>query len=152
MMFSHILVTVDGSRASEAVVPYAIDLARRVGARMTLLRVVNTVGATHVKASERGAVSPGGGLAWARERGEREAQDYLDSQVKKLASADVSLQTLVRSGDPAAEVLAAARETGADTIAMATHSRRGLDRLMMGSVAERVVHGSPAPVLLLRVD
>jgi nucleotide-binding universal stress UspA family protein len=35
---------------------------------------------------------------------------------------------------------------------MATHSRRGLDRLMMGSVAERVVHGSPAPVLLLRVD
>jgi nucleotide-binding universal stress UspA family protein len=151
-MFRRLLVTLDGSRGAEAVIPYAVELASRTSANLTLLRVVNTTVANQVKPSERGAIGRPHSFEAAREQFEREALEYLEKQSQKVRHFGVDVDVLVRSGDPSVEILAAAREAVADTIAMATHSRRGIDRLMMGSVAERVVHGSNVPVLLLRVD
>jgi nucleotide-binding universal stress UspA family protein len=152
MMFRHLLVTIDGSRASEAVIPYAIEVAKRLDARLTLIRVVNTTGAAQVKASERGSMGKPRSFDAAREWSEHQALDYLEKQAQKARHFGLDVDVLVRSGDPATEILAAADAVGADTIGMATHSRRGLDRLMMGSIAEQVVHLTSMPVLLLRVD
>ena len=59
-------------------------------------------------------------------------------------------ETLVISGDPAERVLETARGLAADLIVMGTHGRKGLSRLVLGSVAERVVRESPVPVLTVR--
>jgi nucleotide-binding universal stress UspA family protein len=56
----------------------------------------------------------------------------------------------VRAGNPAREIVAAARELGVDVIVMGTHGRTGLSHALMGSVAERVVRLAPCPVLTLR--
>jgi nucleotide-binding universal stress UspA family protein len=59
-------------------------------------------------------------------------------------------QILIWSGDPAAAILQAAHDLDADLIVMATHGRKGIDRLILGSVAERVVRESPKPVLTVK--
>ena len=132
--------------------PYVIDVSKRLGATVTLLRVVNTTGAAHVSAGERGAVGRPKTRDDLRRRGENEAREYLDRQAQNIRCFDIRVDVVVRSGDPAAEIIAATGEYHADTIAMATHSRRGVDRLMLGSVAERVLHGATVPLMLLRVD
>ena len=57
----------------------------------------------------------------------------------------------VRRGEPAAEIAAAARDAGADLIAMTTHGRSGLGRLLFGSVAESVLRRAEIPVFLMRL-
>ena len=151
-MFGHILIPLDGSRASEAIIPHMTDLAKRLNAAVTLVRVVNTMGAVQVAASERGAVGGPRTVDEVRRRGERVALQYLERQAQGIRCFNVPSSVTVRSGDPAAEILEAARACHADCIAMATHSRRGLDRLMLGSVAERVLHTARVPVILLRAE
>ena len=56
----------------------------------------------------------------------------------------------VRRGEPVAEIVTAARETGADVIAMTAHGRSGFSRLLLGSVAEAVLRQAEAPVLMMR--
>ncbi len=58
----------------------------------------------------------------------------------------------VRQGDPAAILIAVAQETGADLIALSTHGRTGLARIVLGSVAEQVLHRTTRPLLLIRPD
>lgn len=150
-MFRHLLVTLDGSRSSEAILPYVTDLAKRLNASVTLVRIVSTAGAVHVNPGERGAVGRPR-MDAVRRRAETEAHDYLERQAQTLRRFDIAVSTDVRSGDPAVEIVSAAQDLRADTIAMATHSRRGIDRIMLGSVAERVLHLARVPVILLRAD
>ncbi len=63
----------------------------------------------------------------------------------------VEHETLLRHGHPAEEVVKAAQELKADLVVMATHGRRGLSHLVLGSVAEKVVRESTAPVLTVRI-
>jgi nucleotide-binding universal stress UspA family protein len=64
----------------------------------------------------------------------------------------VRVRYLLVEGNPAAEILSAAREGNCDLIVMGTHGRTGLNRLLMGSVAEEVVRKAPCPVLTVRAD
>ncbi len=147
-MFKHLLVTLDGTARSESVIPHAIDLARVMGAEITLLRVVDAVNADW---SERGAMgkSHGGTAAWSAFTDQ--AQSYLDRLAAQVRAAGVKVQTMVLQGQAARQIVTAAKEVDADGIAMATHSRRGINRLMFGSVAEQVLHESSLPILLIRV-
>jgi hypothetical protein len=76
-----------------------------------------------------------------------EARAWLGTVAARVAGCEV--ETVVRFGDPADEILDDARAADAVLIAMATHRRRGIRRLVEGSVAERVERQSPVPVLLL---
>ena len=146
-MFTHLLVALDGSRHAESVLPYAIDLAKRASAEITLVRIVPR---NLAEVSEWGAV--GRRREPAQQPITQEsaaAENYLDKVAATNRHFGVTINTDLRHGDPAAELLRAAEEIGADTIVIATHSRRGLDRLMFGSVAERVVHGTSLPLILL---
>ena len=82
----------------------------------------------------------------------KEAGDYLSGIAAALSGRGVRVQVRVSRGTPVQEILAATRESGADLIAMTTHGRSGLRRLVVGSVAEGVLRRADSPVLLLRIS
>jgi nucleotide-binding universal stress UspA family protein len=145
MTFERILVPLDGTRRSASVVPYAVDLAKRFGSRVCLLAVqTGTQEPVHVAREERGAVGAsrgeGDGLALRR---------YLDNLAEQFHEEALEVETEIRHGVAAPEILAAALEGRCDLIAMSTRSRRGLRRVVLGSVAEEVLRKSRLPVLLV---
>jgi nucleotide-binding universal stress UspA family protein len=146
-MFEHVLVTLDGTPRGEAVMPYAIELTRATGAQLTLLRVVEAAAADW---GERGSIGRGESTTTIRSVFAEQARSYLEHIARQVRIPNAKVTVLVRQGQPARQIVAAADEIGADAIAMSTHSRRGLGRLMFGSVAEEVLHGANAPVLLVR--
>ncbi len=82
---------------------------------------------------------------------EEDRHEELAELARERIPAGVRYETLVISGDPAARVLETVRGLAADLIVMGTHGHRGLTRLVLGSVAERVVRESPVPVLSVHV-
>ncbi len=146
-MFTHVLVTLDGTPRGESVIPYAADIARSMRAELTLLRIVES-GTTDW--SERGAIGKASADATIRSLFLEQAQTYLDRVAAQLASTGATAHTLVRQGQPARQIVTTAKELDVDAIAMSTHSRRGINRLMFGSVAEQVLHETSLPVLLIR--
>lgn len=146
-VFTHLLVALDGSPRSEAVIPHAIDVARSMGARITLLRVVERVGADW---GERGAMGKSLGGSLPRSPFAAQAEAYLAEVAARFSREGVRAAALARQGLPAAEIVAAATDVFADAIAMTACSRRGLNRLMFGSVEAQVLHGASVPVLLVR--
>ena len=81
-----------------------------------------------------------------------DSKDSIMEQLQALEvhDADLRMTHRLEEGEPAEEILRVAKLCGADLIVMGTHGRRGLARLLMGSVAERVVREAPCPVLTLR--
>ncbi|HVN63099.1 MAG TPA: universal stress protein [Candidatus Binataceae bacterium] len=77
----------------------------------------------------------------------RVANDEMKSIAKKWFEGNAATEIVVREGDPAAEIIHAAKEFKADLIVMATHGRTGVDHMLLGSVAERVVREARRPVL-----
>lgn len=75
------------------------------------------------------------------------AQDFLDKSKEHLG--DHSIKTILKEGDAATCILEAAKEENISIIVMGTHSRRGLDKILMGSVAESVLHKSKVPVFII---
>ncbi len=75
------------------------------------------------------------------------SRDFLEQSKKHLA--DENITTLVGEGDCADAILKAATEFNVDTIVMGTHSRRGLDKILMGSIAEKVLHHATVPMLII---
>ncbi len=146
-MFKHLLVTLDGSAKSECVVAHARDVAQSMSARVTLLRFVEPI---DLDWSERGALGKKAAGAAIHPALFEQAESYLERVARQMRTAGVKVQTIVKQGAAAKQIVAAADEVNADAIAMATHSRRGVSRLMFGSVAEEVLHGSNLPILLVR--
>ena len=75
------------------------------------------------------------------------AQEYLDKSKQHLG--DESIQTIVKDGDFGQSILDTATEMNVDVIVMGTHSRNGLDKILMGSVAEKVLHKSSIPLFII---
>ena len=146
-MYKHVLVTLDGTARSEAVVPHALDVAKSMSADVTLLRVVDAVAAEW---SERGAIGKSQAETTIRSLFADQAQTYLERVASQMAREGIRVHTLVKQGPPARQIINAARDIEADAIAMSTHSRRGINRLMFGSVAEQVLHETSLPVILVR--
>jgi nucleotide-binding universal stress UspA family protein len=147
-MFKHLLVTLDGTARSEAVIPHAIDIATSMNTRITLMRIVDAAASDW---SERGAIGKGHLETTSGTLMTMHAQEYLDRVAAQIRQRGVKVDTFVEEGAAAKKIIAAARDLDADGIAMATHSRRGINKLMFGSVAEAVVHEASVPVLLVRV-
>ncbi len=138
-----VLVPLDGSiLAAEALVP-ATDLAASLGGEILLLGVVEPATAVYVDAPIQATSDP------ATE--EAEALAYLEKAAADLrSSTQVPISTHVAHGDAAATITRVAREAEADVIAMATHGRGGVARLVLGSVATRTLQQSSVPVLMYR--
>lgn len=134
-----ILVPVDFQAASLAALATARDLARRLDLSVTLLHVY-TIPVVIYPGFDP-IITP-------------DLPDQIASAAKaaldKLAAAQGGLTTLLRSGDPATEILAAIEAEEPALVAMGTHGRKGLSHLFLGSIAEKVLRSSPVPVLTVR--
>jgi len=138
-----ILVPLDGQPGSEEVLPLVADLARRPGATVRLLRVVPP--AVTVRSDDGVRV-----LAYSDEetaRREQEARAYLSDVARRLP--DVIVASVVRVSDPVAGIVDEAEAVGADLIAMASHRRHPLARLLGRSVAARLARATRIPTLVV---
>jgi nucleotide-binding universal stress UspA family protein len=130
----HILVPMDWSQASHRAFHLAVSLARGHDAQLTLLYAVPLQALMYGPPPES-------------------YLNHLYEELCRLRPSDpkVRVRHLVAEGAPVATILNAARESGCDLIVMGTHGRRGLNRLLRGSVAEEVVRRAPCLVLTARV-
>jgi nucleotide-binding universal stress UspA family protein len=146
-MYRRILVPVDGSVASDAGRAQAIGLARTEGARLRFLNVVDE--ALGLGSTDMGVVDMSHLLQSVRELGEKSVEQAAWLAGKRGLRADVSV--LPSGGRHASDtILEEARRWRADLIVMGTHGRRGFNRLLLGSDAERVLRDTPVPLLLVR--
>ncbi|MBI2368853.1 MAG: universal stress protein [Deltaproteobacteria bacterium] len=144
-MYERLLVPLDGSEVAEVVLPFAESLAGPLDLQITLVRVVEPL--RHVPAEGAYLVNYNQVLV----EQEKEARAYLEEVQGRLQRRGLKAAAEVRTGLPAEVILEVAAERKADVIAMCTHGRTGLKRLLFGSVAQQVLSRSPLPVLLVRM-
>ena len=127
-----VLIPLDGSALAEQALPLAADLARLLEAQCVLLRVVEPLA--------EGTTAP-----------ELEARAYLERLARSLRQQGLQVQTRVVAARHAVEIILEEAETfRSGVIALATHGRSGIGRLLVGSVADRVIRGASCPVLVYR--
>ena len=143
-MYKKILVPLDGSELSESVLLHAVALAKLADAEIVLFRVVTVpVNSFMVVTEPQLAVD-------LREDADAEAIEYLNGITAKLHAEGINASAEIGSGVIAGTIQDCAKNVHADLIAMSTHGRGGLARLMIGSVADQLVRDSHLPVLLIR--
>lgn len=146
-MYRHLFVPLDGSDISAALVRQALDLAAALGARVTFFHAVADFGATDGGALER-SLDP---AAFSRHIADG-ARAVLDPAVQAGAAAGLRCETCWAVSDhPHLAILQHAATVGADLIFIASHGRRGLERLMLGSQTARLVAEARLPVLVAQV-
>ncbi len=158
MTIQHVLVPLDQSSLAEAALDYARSLVHENG-QVTLLYVVD-----HIPVIDNAQVTAAPGIAplhgvvtpaapiqsydtmlttWEG------ARLYLERTAERLRSPQRTVNYLIREGQAAEQILAVANELKPDAIIMATHGRSGLSRLVMGSVANKIVSEAQCPVFLI---
>jgi nucleotide-binding universal stress UspA family protein len=150
--YQRILVAVDGSPLAEAVLPHALALAHRFGATIELVRAYAPP--PSLLAASASSALPGTGPvldpAPFIAAGRDEAELYLAELEGRLRSQGVAVEHRRLDGSPGEAIAAESRRADVDLIALATHGRGGLGRLVLGSVADHVLHHASCPVLLVR--
>jgi nucleotide-binding universal stress UspA family protein len=142
--YTKILVPTDFSVHADEALDTAIDLAGRYGASITIMHAFEPVIYAFPEAS---GIYAGLQLADAVEDIDKELEKRTQ---RALAKGAKNVAMTQRSGFPPGEIADFAKDGGYDLIVMGTHGRRGFSRLMMGSVAERVLRIAPCPVLTVR--
>ena len=141
---SRVIVPLDGSELAESVLPYAAVLSGRMDMSVTLVQVLPpddfyTDGYTVIE------VQPGAG-----DRMEADARRYMEGIARQMRDEGLGVAVETVQGKPSFEIAEMARATDHNMIALATHGRSGVSRLLLGSVAEAVVRESGDPVLVVR--
>ena len=143
MVAQHILVPTDFSDHADYALDYAIELAQKLQARLTLLHIIDTMPLGVV---EEGSMLP---PSYWQEL-ETNLGQSMEASLKRLTDVDLQGETMIVHGVPFQSIIDIAKEKAADLIVMGTHGRTGLTHVLMGSVAERVVRMAPCPVLVTR--
>ena len=141
-MYKKILVPLDGSPLAEAVLPHAEALAKSERAEIVILRVPVTPAAEYFARDPQASIQ-------IRKDIENEAEKYVNEKVLQLKKDHVKASGMTREGLAPDTILAVAEETHADIIAMSTHGRTGVQRWLMGSVADKIIHHAHIPVMLI---
>src|SRR3990170_2983461 len=133
IVFSKILYVTDFSESSEYAGQYAISIAGKYGCRIYVVHVVEP-------------------FNYADQLREMEATAgrLLDNAAASMKRTGADIEGVLLSGNPSAEIVKFAKDTAIDLIVMATHGRSGVEHILMGSVAEKVLRKSPCPVLTVK--
>ena len=146
-MFQKILVCLDGSKLAEQILPYAAEQAARFSGSLVLFQVVSLASIPTPTGIESVPVAvPNDQLAEAEDA----ARDYLNGLALPLRDKGMKVQCVTTVGHPAESIVSYAEENGFDLVAIATHGRSGLRRLVFGSVADYVIRKSGLPILLIK--
>lgn len=141
-----ILVPLDGSQVSEAVLPYVEELALKFGADLTLLSVLAKGYHNITQSGHKWVVYP----EQQMESDKASAMIYLNKVADRLTKKGIAFVSEVKFGDPAEQIVNSVVEMGADLVAMSSHGRSGIARWALGSVADKVLRIADAPVLLVK--
>ena len=139
ILFSTVL-----SENSEAARKLAIEYAQSFGARLTIVHVIDT------GSLEAYAWADEGSLSLVIPSTQELANARLDALRDECGGLLPDVRSMCRIGSPAREIVACAREEGADLIVVGTHGRTGVTELVMGSIARSVLRNSHLPVLIVR--
>ncbi|MCT9096789.1 universal stress protein [Haloarchaeobius sp. HME9146] len=142
-MYDRILVPTDGSQGVERAIRHAVDLAAAHGSTLHAVYVLNSAsyGGVPIETSWEGL----------HDMLQQEGEHAIE-RVRAIAEPEaVPVVGTILEGSPSKEVVRYAEENDCDLVVMGTHGRGGIDRLLLGSVAERVVRSSAVPVLTVQV-
>ncbi len=146
-MYQHIMAPLDGSELAECVLPHVESIATGCNvSKITLTRVVTPL---HMYGGAETRLSP-------EERHHLEADSvevataYLEEKAQLLRDKGILVETAVLLGNVLDELCDYITEKGVDLVVIATHGRSGVSRLFLGSVADRLLHHAPAPILMVR--
>jgi nucleotide-binding universal stress UspA family protein len=140
-LFKKIVIATDGSKRTQNAVETGLEIARVHQSKVHAVYVVDTVTFTSVPMD----------VTWEnmyqllKEEGEEAV-----GRVKAVAPAGVDVETHVLEGNPALEITKFAKDNDCDLIVVGTLGKSGIDRILLGSVAEKVVRIAPCPVLVIR--
>ena len=149
-MYPHILIATDGSELAQKGLDHGFSLARKLGSRVIILNVSEPVPA-YAMGTEFGAMAPTIDYEAHRQAG-REAGDRILRKAKEGADRlGIDAETIhVELMRPAEAIVETAKERDCNLIVMASHGRRGLGRLFLGSQTIETLTHSPVPVLVVR--
>lgn len=145
-MFRHILLPTDGSAASENAIEQSIRFAGEIGAKVTGIYVIPKF---HVITTQTGMLED------TREQYEKDSEEYAKKYLAVIETAArearIPCETMYVSSDhPYEEIIKAAEDGQCDLIAMASHGRRGMQGLLLGSETQKVLTHCRTPVLVYR--
>ena len=147
-MYKRILVATDGSKLSEMAVEHALRLADVTGADLVALKVVPRYPQTYF---EGGVGVPADEIKRIEEQWQQEALQVVNAIRSEGQKLSVKVKAMTAKSDLVAEaIIAAAKRNKCDLIVMASHGRKGLKRLLLGSETQQVLTHSHIPVLVLR--
>ena len=146
-MYQHVMVTLDGSELAECVLPHveAIGTGCNV-AKVTLVRVVPPL---KLHGGVESGLSPEI-RQQLEDDSKRIAGEYLEEKAQQLRDKGVVAESVVLFGEVVHELIEFTSAHEVDLIITATHGRSGVSRLFLGSIADRTLHASPVPVLMVR--
>ncbi len=143
--FERILLATDFSDYSEVACEYAVTLAKTFNSSLLVLHVINE------PVDLRGFYVPHISFEQLEQEIETGATKLLETFCKENLQDFSGYETMVIAGVPYEEIIRIASEKEASLIVIGTHGRTGLDHLIFGSTAERVVRGAPCPVMTIRL-
>jgi nucleotide-binding universal stress UspA family protein len=145
-MYEHILIPTDGSPLSAEAVEKSMGLAKEIGAKVTVLTVTEPLRLMSLETSQ-----VAGMVAEYEEAASQQGRCILKGADQKAKAFGISCETLaVEHPHPYEAIIATAREKGCDLIAMASHGRRGISAVVLGSETLKVLTHSKMPVLVYR--
>lgn len=143
--FTKILTAIDFSENSECAFDYALTLATQFNAELTIVHVINE------PVDLRGFYVPHISFEQLEKEIEESAVKMMDAFCSSKLGTFSNYKTSILTGIPCDEITSAAAKTDASLIVLGTHGRTGLDRILFGSTAERVVRSANCPVLTVRL-
>ncbi len=140
--FKKIFVATDGSEQNRRAIEYSIELAKIAGGKIFVGYVVDTAAFASIPMD----------AGWEMMYGllKTEASDAVQKVEQLAKQADVEVETVILEGHPSNEIIEFAQKNGLDVIVVGTLGKSGLDRFLLGSVAEKVTRNSPVPVLVVK--
>jgi nucleotide-binding universal stress UspA family protein len=148
-MYKHILVPIDGSKLSARALTAAIGMAKLAAARLTVLHVVSRV--NPIMFADGYVVAETAWMEKYEKTARKEGRKHLRNAALAAKTAGVRCTTrIVKSDQPHQAIIAAARGRDCDLIVMASHGRRGLSALVLGSETVKVLTHCKRPVLVVR--
>ena len=145
-MFSSIVVGTDGSETAGKAVLQATELARQVGASVSLVSAYEPVSGNRLREEKREVPKD---MEWTVNPRE-DVEATLKEASEEVEGAGVKVDTFAREGDPADAILDVAEETNADLIVVGNKGMTGTKRFLLGSVPNKVSHHAPCSVLIIR--
>jgi len=141
-MYDNILIPTDGSESMAPVIDHAIELATVHGASVHALYVANTASLSDLPMES----------SWENVSDALRKQGKAAVEAVEQRAGEVPVESAVLDGSPSGEIIEYSEENDIDVIVMGTHGRSGVDRLLLGSVAERVLRSASVPVLTVSLD